>query len=45
VIGADGMRSKVRDELGIAIDGPEELEERLVVLFRAPIWDLVRGHR
>jgi putative polyketide hydroxylase len=45
VIGADGMRSKVRDELGIATEGSENLAERLAVLFRAPIWDLVREHR
>ncbi len=45
VIGADGMRSRVREELGIATEGSERLEERLAILFRAPIWELVRGHR
>lgn len=45
VIGADGWRSGVRDQLGIATEGSERLEERLVTLFRAPVWDLVREHR
>jgi 2-polyprenyl-6-methoxyphenol hydroxylase-like FAD-dependent oxidoreductase len=45
VIGADGMRSRVRDELGIATDGSGKLAERLVILFRAPVWDLVHEHR
>lgn len=44
-IGADGLRSRVREELGIGTDGSEEPADRLAVLFRAPIWDLVREHR
>jgi putative polyketide hydroxylase len=45
VIGADGIRSRVREQLGIATEGPQRLEERLVVLFRAPVWELVRERR
>jgi putative polyketide hydroxylase len=45
VIGADGMHSKVRDELGIAREGTETLEERLAIHFRAPLWDLVSERR
>jgi putative polyketide hydroxylase len=45
VIGADGLRSRIREELGIATEGSERIEERLAILFRAPIWDLVREHR
>ncbi|HYY20265.1 MAG TPA: FAD-dependent monooxygenase [Thermoleophilaceae bacterium] len=45
VIGADGMRSRVREELGITTEGSEKIAERLGVLFHAPIWNLVREHR
>ena len=45
VIGADGIRSVVRRELGIGIDDPGTLAERVAVLFRAPLWDLVGEHR
>jgi putative polyketide hydroxylase len=45
VIGADGMRSRVREALGIATEGAEKIAERLAVLVRAPLWDLVREHR
>jgi putative polyketide hydroxylase len=45
VIGADGIRSKVREQLGIATDGSEEPEPRTGILFRAPLWDLVGTHR
>ena len=45
VIGADGMRSMVRDELGIAIDDPGSLGGRLAVLFRAPLWELAGERR
>jgi putative polyketide hydroxylase len=45
VIGADGMRSRVREELGIATEGEDGLDERLAIHFRAPVWDLVREHR
>jgi 2-polyprenyl-6-methoxyphenol hydroxylase-like FAD-dependent oxidoreductase len=45
VIGADGIRSKVRSELGIAADGDEEIEGRIGILFRAPVWELLGRHR
>ena len=45
VIGADGVRSSVREALGIQSEGDERVAERLAVVFRAPIWDLVREHR
>jgi putative polyketide hydroxylase len=45
VIGADGLHSKVRDELGIATDGSEQGEGRIGVIFRAPLWELVGAHR
>jgi putative polyketide hydroxylase len=45
LIGADGARSMVRTELGIAIDDPGPLAQRLGVLFRAPLWELAGEHR
>jgi 2-polyprenyl-6-methoxyphenol hydroxylase-like FAD-dependent oxidoreductase len=45
VIGADGIRSKVREELGIKSEGSHNIAERLAVVFRAPAWDLVGEHR
>src|SRR5919197_1988205 len=45
VIGADGMRSMVREELGIAIDDPGSLGGRLAVVFRAPLWELAGERR
>jgi putative polyketide hydroxylase len=45
VIGADGIHSKVREELGIRIEDPGPLAERLAVLFRAPLWEIVGKHR
>ena len=45
VIGADGMRSTVRQELGIAIEDSGSLAERLGIRFRAPLWDLLGEHR
>jgi putative polyketide hydroxylase len=45
LIGADGIRSRVRGGLGIATDGFEEPERRLGIVFRAPLWDLVGEHR
>ena len=44
LIAADGVRSTVRSALGIAASRSEELEARLSVLFRAPLWELL-GHR
>src|SRR3954463_6271178 len=45
VIGADGIHSKVREELGIRIEDPGPLAQRLAVLFRAPLWEVVGPHR
>jgi putative polyketide hydroxylase len=45
LIAADGPRSTVRRALGIEASRREELEERMAVLFRAPIWDLLGDHR
>jgi 2-polyprenyl-6-methoxyphenol hydroxylase-like FAD-dependent oxidoreductase len=45
VIGADGMHSKVRDELGIATTGAEDLGSRLAIHFRAPLWDALGDRR
>ena len=39
------MRSAVRSGLGIAVDEDEGLEERISVLFRAPLWELIGEHR
>jgi putative polyketide hydroxylase len=45
VIGADGMRSTVRHELGIATEASERVATRLAILFRGPLWNLVHEHR
>jgi 2-polyprenyl-6-methoxyphenol hydroxylase-like FAD-dependent oxidoreductase len=45
VVGADGPRSRIRQELGIATEGSETVAERLTVHFRAPIWNLVGDRR
>jgi putative polyketide hydroxylase len=45
VIGADGVRSRVRASLGIASEGEALLDERLSILFRGPVWELVGEHR
>jgi putative polyketide hydroxylase len=45
VIGADGIRSRVRDALGIPTEGSAQLEERLSIHFRAPLWDVVGSRR
>ena len=46
LVGADGARSRVRSLLGIAMDGPDHLNEQLTVLFEAPLGDVVsdRGY-
>jgi putative polyketide hydroxylase len=41
LIAADGSRSAVRRALDISMHGPENLQEAMTVLFRAPLWDLV----
>jgi putative polyketide hydroxylase len=45
VVGADGAHSAVRRLLGIAMAGPEHLNEQLSVLFEAPLAGLVGGRR
>jgi putative polyketide hydroxylase len=45
LIGADGIRSKVREQLGIATEGFEEPARRLGIVLRAPVWDLLGEHR
>jgi 2-polyprenyl-6-methoxyphenol hydroxylase-like FAD-dependent oxidoreductase len=45
VIGADGVRSRVRQELDIPTEGSANLEERLSIHFRAPLWDVVGNRR
>ena len=45
VIGADGVRSGVREALGIATSGAPEVPHGFGMLFRAPLWELVGEHR
>jgi putative polyketide hydroxylase len=45
VVGADGLRSRVRDDLGISVDASEGLAQRLAVVFRAPLWQLLGDRR
>ena len=45
LIAADGVRSTVRDALGIATSGPGHLATSMAVRFRAPLWDVVGEHR
>jgi len=45
LIAADGVRSTVRSALGITASRSQELEARLSVLFRAPLWGLVGDYR
>jgi putative polyketide hydroxylase len=45
VVGADGVRSAVRDLLGIAVCGTPSLYDGISVVFRSPLWDLVGDHR
>jgi 2-polyprenyl-6-methoxyphenol hydroxylase-like FAD-dependent oxidoreductase len=45
LIGADGAHSRVRSLLGIAMDGPDHLDEQLTVLFEAPLAGVVATRR
>ena len=45
VIGADGLRSRVRKEVGISVNASEGLAQRLAVIFRAPLWELLGDRR
>lgn len=45
LIGADGIRSTVRGQLGIPTRGPGHLEERRLAIFRGPLWELAGERR
>jgi putative polyketide hydroxylase len=45
VIAADGAHSPTRGLLGIAMDGPDHLNEQLTVLFEAPLGEVVGERR
>ena len=45
LVGADGAHSRTRGLLGIAMDGPDHLDEQLTVLFEAPLDDVVGDRR
>lgn len=45
VIGADGWRSTVREQLGIAVEGEDDLAAALSVEFTAPLWSILGQHR
>jgi 2-polyprenyl-6-methoxyphenol hydroxylase-like FAD-dependent oxidoreductase len=44
-VAADGAHSVVRAALGIPMRGPDNLQEAVTALFRAPLWDVVGEHR
>ena len=45
LVAADGVRSGVRELLGIAQHGVDHLHESVSVLFHAPLWDVAGEHR
>jgi putative polyketide hydroxylase len=45
LIAADGVRSVVREALGIQMHGEDNLLDATSVLFRAPLWELLGDHR
>lgn len=45
VIGADGIRSRIREQLGIATEGWEGQADRLAILFHAPLWHVLSEYR
>jgi 2-polyprenyl-6-methoxyphenol hydroxylase-like FAD-dependent oxidoreductase len=45
LIAADGAHSTVREQLGIAMAGPDDLGDYERVEFTAPLWQLVGEHR
>ena len=45
LVGADGAHSRTRGLLGIAMDGPDHLDEQLTVLFEAPLGEVVGDRR
>jgi 2-polyprenyl-6-methoxyphenol hydroxylase-like FAD-dependent oxidoreductase len=44
LVGADGAHSTVRNALGIAMRGPDDLHDSVHAMFRAPLWDLLGDH-
>ncbi|SNQ47257.1 Tetracenomycin polyketide synthesis hydroxylase tcmG (fragment) [Frankia canadensis] len=45
VVAADGAHSATRRAVGVAMHGPDRLEDGANVLFHAPLWDLLGEHR
>jgi putative polyketide hydroxylase len=45
LVGADGAHSRARSLLGIAMEGPDHLNEQLTVLFEAPLAGVVGDRR
>jgi 2-polyprenyl-6-methoxyphenol hydroxylase-like FAD-dependent oxidoreductase len=45
VVAADGAHSRARQLLGIAMEGPDHLNEQLTVLFEAPLTEVVGERR
>ena len=45
LIGADGARSMVREQLGIGQSATEPLLESFTVVIHAPLWEVVGAHR
>ena len=45
LVGADGAHSRARSLLGIAMDGPDHLNEQLTVLFEAPLAEVAGARR
>jgi 2-polyprenyl-6-methoxyphenol hydroxylase-like FAD-dependent oxidoreductase len=45
LIAADGAHSRIREELGIAMRGPDGLAHVVTAVFHAPLWDVVGDHR
>ena len=43
VVAADGPHSHIRQQLGIAMEGPDHLSEQLSILFRANLGPLLQG--
>jgi len=45
VVAAEGAHSRIRNSLGIAMQGSDELAHAVTAIFRAPLWELVGEHR
>jgi putative polyketide hydroxylase len=41
LVGADGVRSRIRDALGVAMNGPGVVADGANALFRAPLWERI----